>query len=180
MGSNQKKAVFLDRDGVINHAIVREGKPYPPRNEGEFKIMDGVLEGLQLLKEAGFLLIVVTNQPDVGRGDLPQAQVEAIHQKMMSLLPLDDVKVCYDDGKLVNSEFRKPNPGMLLVSAQENNIDLKKSYMIGDRWRDVDAGKRAGVMTIFIDYGYSEELKMQPDYRAASLLEAAKFITSKQ
>jgi len=170
------RSVFLDRDGVINHPIIKDGKPYPPKNLSEFKLMPGVSEAVHLLKEAGFLIVVITNQPDVGRGTMTRETVESIHNKMRETLPLNEIRVCYDDGKIVNSEFRKPNPGMILASVKENNIDPKESYMVGDRWRDIDAGKRAGVRTIFIDYGYAEELREKPDYRVSSLLEAAKLI----
>lgn len=172
------KSVFLDRDGVINQPVIKNGKPYPPRNLSEFQIIPGVIEGVKILKNAGFIVIVVTNQPDVGRGLISKEDVELIHQKMSELLPLDDVRVCFDDGIIVNSEFRKPHPGMILASAEENNIDLKKSYMIGDRWKDIDAGKSAGLKTVFIDYGYAEKLRTPPDYIASSLLEAAKLIVS--
>lgn len=170
------KAVFLDRDGVINHAIVKNGKPYPPRDLSEFRIIDGVLEGIQILKGSGYFIVVVTNQPDVERGILKHETVEKMHQKMEKFLNIDEIRVCYDDGKTVNSEYRKPNPGMILASAAENNIDLKKSYMVGDRWRDIDAGQRAGLTTIFLDHGYREALHQKPHYISSSLLEAAKLI----
>lgn len=178
MGIGKVKTVFLDRDGVINYPIVKSGKPYPPRDLSEFKLMPGVMEGIKILKNAGFFIVVVTNQPDVGRGLISKGNVESIHQRMMEILPLDEVRVCFDDGNIVNSEFRKPNPGMILASAEENGIDMERSYMIGDRWRDINAGKRAGLKTIFIDYGYAEELQMEPDYRVHSLLDAAKLILS--
>lgn len=177
MGISKIKSVFLDRDGVINYPIIKDGKPYPPKDWSEFRLIPGVPEGINLLKEAGFLIIVVTNQPDVGRGTLARETVEEIHTQMRQILPLDEVRVCYDDGKTA-SEFRKPNPGMILASAKENNIDLKESYMVGDRWKDIDAGKRAGLRTVFIDYGYDEELRAQPDYRASSFLEAARLIVT--
>lgn len=175
-GKTRFKAIFLDRDGVINYPVVKNGKPYPPQDLSEFKLIPGVVEGIRMLKDAGFLLVVVTNQPDVGRKLMPKENVELIHQKMREILPLDEIRVCYDDGEIVNSEFRKPNPGMILASAEENNINLKKSYMVGDRWRDIDAGQRAGLTTIFIDHGYQEELNQKPHYVALSFLEAAKWI----
>lgn len=133
-----------------------------------------------MLKDAGFLVVVVTNQPDVGRGLIAKEQVESMHQKMKEMLPLDDVKVCFDDGELVNSEWRKPNPGMILTAARENDIDLSQSYMVGDRWRDVEAGRRAGLTTIFIDYGYVDQPELQPDYIVSSLLEAARCIINNE
>ena len=173
-----RRAVFLDRDGVVNAAIVRDGKPYPPRSLEEFTLLPGVQEACTRLRTAGFELIVATNQPDVGRGDLPLATVEEIHSKMCELLPITRVEVCYDAGGDGSSEFRKPKPGMLLRAAKELGIDLSASYMVGDRWRDIDCGHAAGCTTIFIDYGYSETLKKQPHFRAADLLAASGIILS--
>ena len=173
-----KRAVFLDRDGVVNAPIIKDRKPYPPRSLEEFVILPGVPEACAKLCEAGFELIVATNQPDVGRGEMPLATVEDIHRRMCELLPISRVEVCYDPGGEQSSEFRKPRPGMLLRSAQELGIDLSRSYMIGDRWRDIDCGHAAGCTTIFIDYGYSELLNQQPHYRADSLLAAADMILS--
>ncbi|MBU6409769.1 MAG: HAD family hydrolase [Verrucomicrobia bacterium] len=171
------RAVFLDRDGVINRALKRDGKPYPPRNPGEFEILPGVPAALAKLKAAGFLLIVATNQPDVGRGSLAREAVEAIHREMLRQLPIDRVEVCYHAGRGDSEcDCRKPKPGMLLRAAGELGIDLASSWMIGDRWRDVDCGRAAGCRTIFIDCDYAEELRQQPDYRARDLLEAAGMI----
>ena len=182
MGKHQVKAarhpaVFLDRDGVINRALARESKPYPPRNLGEFELLPGVTEACAKLKAAGFLLIVATNQPDVGRGTLKQEVVETIHEHMLRLLPIDRVEVCYHPGGgKSDCDCRKPKPGMLLHAAGELGIDLARSWMVGDRWRDIDCGHAAGCRTIFIDYGYAEELKQTPDFRCGSLREAAEII----
>ena len=180
-GSNpmpSRRAVFLDRDGVINAAIVRDGKPYPPRAVDEFRLLPGVVEACRSLQEAGFCLVVATNQPDVGRGDLSQEIVDEMHRIMCAQLPIDRVEVCYDAGGEQPSEFRKPRPGMLLRAAQELGIDLAASFMVGDRWRDIDCGHAAGCTTIFIDYGYREPLRKQPHFRASDLLGAAKIILS--
>jgi D-glycero-D-manno-heptose 1,7-bisphosphate phosphatase len=171
------RAVFLDRDGVINRALAREGKPYPSASLGEFEIFPEVPEACRRLKQAGYLLVVATNQPDVGRGTLKQEAVEEIHAEMCRQLPLDRVEVCYHPGKgLSDCNCRKPKPGMLLRAAHELHIDLAQSWMVGDRWRDVDCGHAAGCRVIFIDRGYAEELKQQPDFRAKNLLEAAEII----
>lgn len=170
------KAVFLDRDGVINEAVVRDGKPYPPLTPADFTLQDGVPEACALLKKLGFLLIVATNQPDVGRGTLAQSVVDEIHAAMVRDLPIDRVEVCFHPGGNVPCSCRKPLPGMLLTAAAELHIDLSASWMIGDRWRDVDCGKAAGCRTVFIDNGYSEELRELPDFRVKSLLEAALLI----
>ncbi len=172
----KKRAVFLDRDGVINRPVVREGKPYPPASVEEFELLPGVEEACARLKAAGYLLVVATNQPDVGRGTQRQEEVEAMHARMEEQLPLDRIEVSYDPGQGQPSEFRKPAPGMLLRAARELEIDLAKSWMVGDRWRDVDCGAAAGCRTVFIDYGYDEKLRVQPDFRAASLSEAVEVI----
>lgn len=172
-----KSAVFLDRDGVINRALVREGRPYPPASIEEFILLPGVPEACQKLKQAGFLLVVATNQPDVGRGTLAHEAVEAIHEHLCRLLPIDRVEVSYaPGGEQPPDEFRKPRPGMLRQAATVLGIDLKKSFMVGDRWRDIDCGHAAGCTTILIDYGYAEELRQPPDYRVQSLLEASDII----
>ena len=166
--------MFLDRDGVLNRALVREGKPYPPASIVEFEILPGVREACERLKAAGFLLVVATNQPDVGRGTTPREAVEAIHEELLRRLPIDRVEVCYDaGGGEPLSEFRKPRPGMLRRAAAELGIDLSRSYMVGDRWRDIDCGHAAGCVTFLIDYGYNEPLRQAPDYRVKSLGEAA-------
>lgn len=176
--TRQAKAVFLDRDGVLNQVLVRNGKPYPPADLSEFVLLPNVLPACRKLKAAGFLLVVATNQPDVGRGTLRQSTVEAIHDHLKTLLPIDRIEVCYDPGEPTGSksEFRKPRPGMLLRAARELNINLSKSYMVGDRWRDIDCGKAAGCTTLFIDYGYSETLRAIPDHIVKNLLDAASII----
>ena len=170
------RAVFLDRDGVINRAVVRGGKPYPPATVEEFELLPGVEEACAILKSMGFLLVVATNQPDVGRGTQTKEDVEAMHATMRSRLPIDQVEVCYDPGQGIPSDFRKPAPGMLLRAARELRIDLPGSFMVGDRWRDIDCGAAAGCRTIFVDHGYDEELRRMPDFRVKSLREAADVI----
>jgi D-glycero-D-manno-heptose 1,7-bisphosphate phosphatase len=174
---NLKRAIFLDRDGVINRALEKEAKPYPPTSLAEFEILPDVPAACARLKTAGFLLIVATNQPDVGRGTLAQSVVEAIHAHMVSQLPIDRVEVCYHPGKgLSDCDCRKPKPGMLLRAAKDLGIDLAQSWMVGDRWRDIDCGHAAGCRTIFIDYGYDETLKQIPDFSARNLGQAADII----
>jgi D-glycero-D-manno-heptose 1,7-bisphosphate phosphatase len=173
------RIVFLDRDGVINRALEHEAKPYPPRSLSEFEILPEVPAACAKLKAAGFMLVVATNQPDVGRGTLKQSIVEEIHANMMARLPIDRVEVCYHPGQgQSHCDCRKPKPGMLLRTARELNADLSQCWMVGDRWRDVDCGHAAGCKTIFIDRGYAEELKQQPNFRAKNLLEAAEIIVS--
>jgi len=178
MGINEvKRAVFLDRDGVINRAITRDGLPFPPMSLGDFEILPGVPETCVRLKAAGFLLVVVTNQPDVGRGIVPRELVEAMNAQMQKVIELDRIEICFHPGRGASDcDCRKPKPGMLLNAAQALGIDLAQSWMVGDRWRDVDCGHAAGCRTIFIDCGYAEELKQKPDYSAGNLAEAADII----
>ena len=176
VNSEFKRAVFLDRDGVINRALVREGFPYAPKHFSEFEILPGVAEACTKLKAAGFLLIVATNQPDVGRGDVKQEVVEEIHAFMRRQLPIDRVEVCYHPGKGFECDCRKPKPGMLLAAARALGVDLEQSWMVGDRWRDIDCGHAAGCRTVLIDYHYDEALRQAPDFRVGSLLEAANLI----
>jgi D-glycero-D-manno-heptose 1,7-bisphosphate phosphatase len=129
------------------------------------------------LHDAGFLLVVVTNQPDVGRGTLDRSVVEAIHRHLEGLLPLDRVEVCYDSGGgTPPCPDRKPRPGMLLRAARELRADLAASYMVGDRWRDIECGRAAGCRTILIDYGYAEPLTVTPDFTVQNLPQAADII----
>jgi D-glycero-D-manno-heptose 1,7-bisphosphate phosphatase len=172
------RAVFLDRDGVINRPMIRDGKPYPPSNLVEFEILPGVPEACQVLKELGFLLVVATNQPDVGRGTLAREAVETIHRWLLQQLPIDCVMTCFHGGAARGDpcNCRKPQPGMLFQAAEALKIDLANSFMIGDRWRDVDCGFNAGCHSIFIDWGYEEKLKRDPNFRARDLLGAAHLI----
>jgi D-glycero-D-manno-heptose 1,7-bisphosphate phosphatase len=173
--------VFLDRDGVINRALEREGKPHPPTTVAEFEILPEVPAALARLKAAGFLLVVVTNQPDVGRGTLAKKVVETIHSHMLAQLPIDRVEVCFHPGQGASEcDCRKPKPGMLRRAAAELNIDLSQSWMVGDRWRDVDCGHAAGCSTIFIDRGYKEELRQKPDFSARHLAGAADIILARR
>ena len=174
------RAVFLDRDGVINRALERGARPYPPTSLDEFEILPEVPGALARLKAAGFLLVVATNQPDVGRGTLAKEVVENIHAHMLARLPIDRVEVCFHPGKGGSDcECRKPKPGMLLRAAGELEVDLARSWMVGDRWRDVDCGHAAGCRTIFIDRGYAENLKQKPDFLARNLAEAADIILNR-
>ena len=171
------RAIFLDRDGVLNRALVRDGLPYPPTELAGVEILPGVLEALLMLKDAGFVLITVSNQPDVARGSLSIDNVEAINAYLGERLPIDRFIMCYHDSA-DDCVCRKPKPGMLNAGALEFNIDLSQSYMVGDRWRDVEAGNNAGCKTIFIDYGYAERQPESYNFVVTSLLEAAQKILS--
>ncbi|HWD94466.1 MAG TPA: HAD family hydrolase [Verrucomicrobiae bacterium] len=172
-----KRAVFLDRDGVVSRSIVRDGLPFAPTDLKDFEILPDAPEACRRLKQAGFLLIVATNQPDVGRGTMKKETVEAMHEKMCRELPIDRVEVCYHPGHgQSNCDCRKPKPGLLLNAARELEIDLAQSWMVGDRWRDIDCGHAAGCRTIFIDRGYTESLKQKPHFHARDLAQAADLI----
>lgn len=174
--SSVRKAVFLDRDGVINQAIIKNGRPYPPNSLSELKIIAGTQEALQDLHIAGFLLIVVTNQPDVARGTTDKSIIEMLNNVLISQLPIDDVFVCYHDNK-DQCECRKPLPGLILQAAAKYDINLTASFMIGDRWKDIEAGKNAGCKTIWINAGYDEQQpKFPPDFETLSLKEAVTLI----
>jgi D-glycero-D-manno-heptose 1,7-bisphosphate phosphatase len=167
----QHRAVFLDRDGVINQAIVVDGRPFSPQSLDELQLLPGVAEACARLKAAGFLLIVATNQPDIANRKASRAGVDALNQALKDQLPLDDVLVCPHNDQ-DNCACRKPKPGLLTDAAARWDIDLAASTMVGDRWRDVDAGRAAGCRTVFIDHGYAERRPTQPDVVTASLLAA--------
>jgi D-glycero-D-manno-heptose 1,7-bisphosphate phosphatase len=172
----KNKAVFLDRDGVLNQAVVRNGKPHPPANAAELVLAPNAKTALLDLKAQGFLLLVVTNQPDVAKGITTRAAVEEINRKLASLLPVDDIFVCYHQDS-DHCDCRKPKPGMILEGARKHNVDLDESFMVGDRWRDVEAGQNAGCRTVFIDGGYEERQPARPaDARVLTLKEAADWI----
>lgn len=170
-----RRAIFLDRDGVLNRAVVREGKPYPPASLAQLEMNAGA-EEFSRLRERGFLLIVVTNQPDVARGKQTREAVEAIHQFLRVRLGIEIFRTCYHDDA-ENCPCRKPRPGLLVEAADEYGIDLSRSYMVGDRWRDMDAGAAAGCKTVWIDYGYRERSpSLPPHARVANVCEAVRWI----
>jgi D-glycero-D-manno-heptose 1,7-bisphosphate phosphatase len=169
------RAVFLDRDGVINKAVIKNGKPYPPKNLDTLELIDNVKDLLHLLKKEGFKLIVVTNQPDVARKKISKRTVDLINNYLLNLLPIDNIETCFHDDS-DNCICRKPLPGLILSSAKRYNIDLKKSYLIGDRWKDIAAGKAANCKTIFIDYNYDEINSIRADITTFSLKEAVEKI----
>lgn len=175
----KNRAVFLDRDGVINRAIVRDGKPYPPASLDELEILHGVPEALYKLKSANYKLIVITNQPDVARGTMKRETVELIHKHMLKTLPIDNIRSCFHDSQ-DNCDCRKPKAGAIFSAAIEFEIDLTNSFMIGDRWRDIEAGQSAGCHTFFIDYGYLETQPSSPNHIVKSLNEATDIILNFQ
>lgn len=170
-----KRAVFLDRDGVINRTFVRGDTPYPPQSAVELEVLPGVLEALALLKAHDFMLLVVTNQPDVARGSQTRAMVETINRSLQAVLPIDAFYVCYHDNA-DNCDCRKPKPGLLLQGAADYGIDTSRSFMIGDRWSDITAGYAAGCATYLLDVPYNQRQRCTPDYCVLDLLDAAQLI----
>jgi D-glycero-D-manno-heptose 1,7-bisphosphate phosphatase len=173
------RCVFLDRDGVLNRPVTRDGLPFPPASAEDFEIYPDAAEGCARLKGAGFVLIVVTNQPDVGRGTQSRETVKAMHVKLRAAVPaLDGIEVCYHAGSSHGEpcDCRKPKPGMLLRAAAKLDIDLSRSFLIGDRWRDVDCAHAAGCRAVFIDHGYRETLREKPEFTVATFQEAVTMI----
>jgi D-glycero-D-manno-heptose 1,7-bisphosphate phosphatase len=165
----------MDRDGVINCTLVRDGVPHPPDNVGQVQILPGVREAMELLAAAGLPRIVVTNQPDVARGSQTIQAVEAINHFLADNLPISAFYVCYHDTG-DGCDCRKPLPGMLQRAAREHGIDLPRSYMVGDRWADVEAGRAAGCRSLLIDMPYSQHHRCKPEARVADLMEAVRLI----
>jgi D-glycero-D-manno-heptose 1,7-bisphosphate phosphatase len=175
-----RPAVFLDRDGTLNVPVVRDGQPFPPARPEDFKLFEGVPAACRALHDAGYVLVVATNQPDVGRGTLAQSMVETLHAHLRQLIPeIARIEVCYapGQGRAAPDDYRrKPAPGMLTDAAAALGLDLARSWMIGDRWRDIDCGLRAGVRTVFIDLGYTEPLARPPHHIVTSFTAAAAIV----
>ena len=150
-----RPAVFVDRDGVLNRAEVRDGKPYAPRKLEQFRLLPGAPAAMQRLRDAGFFIAVVTNQPDLGNGLVTDSIVAAIHERLRARVPLDEIRMC-PHSQSAGCDCRKPQPGMLTAAARDHGIDLASSYLIGDRISDVIAGNSAGCYTIFVQRGYAE------------------------
>jgi D-glycero-D-manno-heptose 1,7-bisphosphate phosphatase len=173
------RAVFLDRDGVINRAFIRDGKPYAPTTIEEFELLPSVTKAIAALKNAGFRVIIVTNQPDVGAGKIQRETVEAMHAQIRRECEIDDIRTCYHT-EADGCACRKPKPGLLVDAARDWGIDLRRSYMVGDRWRDIGAGQAAGCRTVWIDCGYDEMKPEHPDIVVKSLAEATQRILSER
>ena len=169
------RAVFLDRDGVLVVPEFRDGRSFAPRRLADFRLYDQADYWLGRMKDAGFRLVVVTNQPDVGSGLVELTVVEEMHRRLAEALPVDAIEACYHqrgDG----CDCRKPKPGMLQRAAERLSLNCARSFMIGDRAGDVEAGRAAGCTTIFIDLGYVDERPERPDFTVSSLDEAAQIV----
>ena len=170
-----KKSVFLDRDGVINKVYIKDGLPRSPNSSNELKILPGVRESIIKLKKLNFICLMVTNQPNVSRKKIDKNSVIQMNNFLKNEIALDDIFVCYHDDS-DNCNCRKPKPGLLLQAGKKWDVDFKKSFMIGDRWRDIQAGEKVGCKTIFLDYKYNEKKPKKPDFVSDSLLNAAHII----
>jgi D-glycero-D-manno-heptose 1,7-bisphosphate phosphatase len=170
-----RPAVFLDRDGVIVVPEFRDRRSFAPRRLEDFKLYPDAAPSLNRLKREGFLLAVVTNQPDVGHGLILRSEVDAMHEILRRELPIDTLQACFHrQGD--NCDCRKPKPGMILAAARDLGVDLAKSFMVGDRASDVAAGRAAGCITVFIDLDYDEPAADTPDYIVRSVAEATETI----
>ena len=171
-----RKAVFLDRDGILNEPVVRGGRPFPPERSSDVMICDGAEAALLALRAEGYMLICVTNQPDISRGTALTADLKAINERLMAMLPLDDIIVCpHDDAD--RCDCRKPKPGLLLEGARRHGVDLTASYLVGDRWRDIEAGVAAHCRTVLVDRDYAERASAVPPHaRVTGVAEAATWI----
>lgn len=169
--SQKKKAFFLDRDGVINSALVENNAPKSPKTLVDIKILPGVLEAVTKIKAANYEIVVVTNQPDIARKKITWSQLDEINSHIKKLTSIDHIYVCPHED-LDNCKCRKPKPGLITSAASDFNIELSQSFMVGDRWRDIEAGQQAGCHCYFIDYSYDEKQPDKPYVKVNSLLEA--------
>lgn len=182
---NKQKAIFLDRDGTINHYVGFL------RNIDDFTLIPGAAEAIRLINNSGYLAIVVTNQPVIARGEVTVKDLGEIHNKMETLLGnegayLDAVYYCPHhpdkgfDGEVpelkIHCDCRKPKPGMLLQAQKDYNIDLSRSWMIGDGRRDIEAGGNAGCKTVFLTGGEDNDCACTATFTSENLLEAVRRI----
>jgi D-glycero-D-manno-heptose 1,7-bisphosphate phosphatase len=169
-----RRAVFLDRDGTLNHLVPRlDGTLASPRSLAEFKLINGIARQVERIHKAGFMAILATNQPDVARGFLDARVLESMHEELMKQAPLDGIMVCpHDDPD--DCTCRKPRPGLLIQAAERWGIDLAQSFMVGDSWKDMEAARAAGVKDILINAPYNQEVTCS--LRTDSLESACNYI----
>ena len=169
-----RSAVFVDRDGVINEAIIREGKPYSPMRSEELHVIDGAAQACTQLQGAGYAVVVITNQPEIARGRLDTAELGRMHDSLRRQVPVDAIYYCPHDDR-DGCDCRKPAPGLVHDASRDLDLDPTSSFLVGDRWRDIEAGRRAGCRTVLVGSGYGEKA-VDPDVCVESLAEAAKWI----
>ena len=173
------KCVFLDRDGIINESLVVDGKPIAPGKLSDLVLVEDIEGPLKALKDLGYYLIIITNQPDVARKKIKKQAVLDINNQISQMMPIDDIFVCFHDNNDM-CDCRKPKPGNIFRAQEKYKIELSESYMIGDRETDILAGKAANLKTIFVDYNYNEKKPDDYDYLAYSPAEAIKIILNLQ
>jgi D-glycero-D-manno-heptose 1,7-bisphosphate phosphatase len=166
------RAVFLDRDGVLNEIVERDGRPGSPRRLDELRLVDDVGTAARL-HEAGLLVFMITNQPDLARGHVTPQLLERMIEAVRARVPIDDYRVCpHEDAD--RCSCRKPLPGMILDLAQQWQVEPRQSFMVGDMWRDVEAARAAGCTSILLERDYNSDAR--PDLRATTLTEAVDMI----
>lgn len=171
-----RRAVFLDRDGVLVETLVRDNRAFAPVSLDEFRLAKDAGLHVGRLAEAGLLPIVVTNQPEVARGLIVPGVLDEMNERLRKAVPVEDIFVCVHDSK-DGCECRKPKPGMLLAAAEKWDIDLKRSFVVGDRWSDVEAGRAVGCYTILIERSYSGQAR--PDERVSDLASAVDLVLAR-
>lgn len=175
------KAIFIDRDGVVNKSIVIDGKPHAPLNFSDFKILNGVEEALNNFKKQGFLTFIITNQPNIKLKNrtLNIVELELMHNYLLENFYVTKIYVCSHINE-DNCRCRKPKIGNLLLASKEFNIDLSKSFFVGDRWQDVECAHNANIKTcFFIDYKYNEKRPVNKYFQVNSLLEVSNILGRK-
>jgi len=177
MNKTKKIAVFLDRDGVINEVVFHKevNKPSSPWKFEEFEMFLDIKKPLKKLKKLGYYLFIISNQPDISRGFIEEGTTEKINQIIYKKLPIDEIITCpHDDAH--NCNCRKPKPGMINILAKKYDIDKTKSFLIGDSWKDIEAGKSAGLKCILLYTPYNKSV--DADFRAKKLDGAVGLINS--
>jgi len=167
-----KSGVFLDRDGVVNKIILKERRPYSPRKLDQLEILDGVRDAVKILQKLGFKVVVITNQPEISRGLITENLVMEMHNKISEETGIKNFYFCRHDD-FHDCGCRKPKTGMLLRAAVELDLDFNQSYLVGDRWKDIQAGQKVGCKCYFIDNNYDEPMPISPFHTVKSLYEAA-------
>jgi D-glycero-D-manno-heptose 1,7-bisphosphate phosphatase len=175
--TKKNKAIFLDRDGVINHVLYHEGvnKPSSPWKFEEFQLYNGVEKPLEELRKMGFLLLIISNQPDISKGKIEEGMTEKVNKIIFEKLPIQDILICPHEDRH-NCNCRKPKPGMIIELSKKWNVDIGKSFLIGDRWKDIEAGENAGCTSILLDKPYNKDTKAE--YRTKDLQSAVELIKS--
>lgn len=164
---NKQKAVFFDRDGVLNHLVQRDGSYYSPQRFKDFKIVEDAKEVINRVQKMGYLAIVVSNQPDITRGKLKQSELDKMTDMLFAQLGIDDIFYCtHDDNN--DTGCRKPAPGLFFTAQKIYNIDFNKSFMIGDTWKDVEAAKKASIAMILLRRDYNKKLNVENDVQSLS------------